>query len=333
MRLIKTIALTCLIVISLSFTLTGCESPQPFEFTQAPPLLPTQPPTRLEAIPDDVVKMTPSTDHHPPILHSDEYYPPIPMEGSINTAGAEDSPFISPDGNIFTFVFVPDVRVPHEKQLLDGVSGIYFTRRIDGVWAEPERIMLQEPGKVSLDGCQFLQGDELWFCSAREGNYRGVDVWSAEYRGGNWLDWENAGEQLNVEYEMGEFHFSPDWKTLYFHSDGEGGSGNYDIWITHLVGGEWSQPENVREVNSDAHDSRPFVTQDGSELWITRTYLGTPGIFRSRLMGEGWSEPELILSQFAGEPTLDAEGNLYFIHHYIIDDEIIEADVYVAYLK
>jgi len=333
MRLIKTIALTCLIVISLSFTLTGCESPQPFEFTQAPPLLPTQPPTRLEAIPDDVVKMTPSTDHHPPILHSDEYYPPIPMEGSINTAGAEDSPFISPDGNIFTFVFVPDVRVPHEKQLLDGVSGIYFTRRIDGVWAEPERIMLQEPGKVSLDGCQFLQGDELWFCSAREGNYRGVDVWSAEYRGGNWLDWENAGEQLNVEYEMGEFHFSPDWKTLYFHSDGEGGSGNYDIWITHLVGGEWSQPENVREVNSDAHDSRPFVTQDGSELWITRTYLGTPGIFRSRWMGEGWSEPELILSQFAGEPTLDAEGNLYFIHHYIIDDEIIEADVYVAYLK
>ena len=66
---------------------------------------------------------------------------------------------------------------------------------------------------------------------------------------------------------MGEFHFSNDWKTLFFHSDREGGSGNYDIWVTHLVRGEWSQPENVREVNSDAHDSRPFVTQDGSELW------------------------------------------------------------------
>ena len=48
---------------------------------------------------------------------------------------------------------------------------------------------------------------------------------------------------------------------------------------------------------------------------------------------DGWSEPELILSQFAGEPTLDAEGNIYFIHHYVIDDEIIEADVYVAYRK
>jgi len=255
------------------------------------------------------------------------------MEGPVNTSGAEDSPFISADGNVFTFFFVPDVRVPPEKQLLDGVTGIYITRKMDGVWIEPERVVLQEPGKVSLDGCQFTQDDEIWFCSAREGNYRSIDIWHAENRGGRWMNWENAGELLNVEYEMGEFHFSTDWETLYFHSDREGGAGNYDIWVTHLVNGEWAQPENVREVNSDEHDSRPFVTQDSSELWITRTYLGTPGIFRSSSTGEGWSEPELILSQFAGEPTLDAEGNLYFIHHYVIDDEIIESDVYVAYRK
>jgi hypothetical protein len=67
------------------------------------------------------------------------------MEGPINTSGAEDSPFISADGNVFTFFFVPDVRVPPEKQLLDGVSGIYLTRKMDGVWTEPERVVLQEP--------------------------------------------------------------------------------------------------------------------------------------------------------------------------------------------
>jgi hypothetical protein len=333
MRLLKTIILTCLLGLSVTFTLTGCEAPQSSEMAQAPPLLPTQSPTRLDAIPEDAIKMTPSTDHHPPILHSDEWLPPVPMEGFINTSGAEDSPFISADGNVFTFFFVPDVRVPPEKQLLDGVSGIYLTRKMDGVWTEPERVVLQEPGKVSLDGCQFTQDYEIWFCSAREGNYRSIDIWHAENRGGRWVNWENAGELLNVEYEIGEFHFTNDWDTLYFHSNREGGAGNYDIWVTHLVNGEWAQPENVREVNSDEHDSRPFVTQDGSELWITRTYLGTPGIFRSSWKEEGWSDPELILSQFAGEPTLDAEGNLYFIHHYVIDDEIIEADVYVAYRK
>ena len=71
MRLLKTIILTCLVGFSVTFALTGCETPKPSEITQAPPLLPTQPPTRMDALPDDVIKMAPSTDHHPPILHSD----------------------------------------------------------------------------------------------------------------------------------------------------------------------------------------------------------------------------------------------------------------------
>jgi len=41
----------------------------------------------------------------------------------------------------------------------------------------------------------------------------------------------------------------------------------------------------------------------------------------------------LILSQFAGEPSLDREGNIYFVHHYFEDGKMIEADIYVAYRK
>jgi hypothetical protein len=41
--------------------------------------------------------------------------------------------------------------------------------------------------------------------------------------------------------------------------------------------------------------------------------------------------PELIVSQFAGEPTLDEQGNLYFVHHFTADGELIEADIYAAY--
>jgi hypothetical protein len=40
---------------------------------------------------------------------------------------------------------------------------------------------------------------------------------------------------------------------------------------------------------------------------------------------------ELIVSPFAGEPSLDAEGNLYFVHHWIRDGVILDADLYVAY--
>jgi len=92
-------------------------------------------------------------------------------------------------------------------------------------------------------------------------------------------------------------------------------------------------------VNSEEAESLPFVTSDGNELWFTRTYMGTPAIFRSIKSNDGWGEPELIVSQFAGEPTLDDAGNLYFTHHfYEFDEELgknvmIEADIYVARRK
>ncbi len=86
---------------------------------QQPPLQ-----TRESAIPSDAVKMTPATDVHPPVLHSSGWDAPVPLSSVINTAGAEDSPFILPDGNTLYFFFTPDVSVPAEKQVLDGVTGI-----------------------------------------------------------------------------------------------------------------------------------------------------------------------------------------------------------------
>jgi hypothetical protein len=50
--------------------------------------------------------------------------------------------------------------------------------------------------------------------------------------------------------------------------------------------------------------------------------------------GGGWSEPELIVSQFAGEPTLDDAENLYFVHHFFsATGQMLKADIYVAYRR
>jgi hypothetical protein len=58
-------------------------------------------------------------------------------------------------------------------------------------------------------------------------------------------------------------------------------------------------------------------------------------VFRSIRQENGtWSEPEEIVSNFAGEPTLDSEGNLYFVHHFFDKDmNMIEADIYVCFKK
>ncbi|MBN1151788.1 MAG: hypothetical protein JXA58_01135, partial [Dehalococcoidia bacterium] len=109
-----------------------------------------------------------------------------------------------------------------------------------------------------------------------------------------------------------------------------GGMGGYDIWTSSRNADGWTQPVNIAAVNSPETEGWPFVTQDGGELWFTRTYMGTPAIFRSIMGPTGWTEPKLIVSQFAGEPTMDTQGNLYFVHHYFRDGQMLEADIYVA---
>ena len=44
-------------------------------------------------------------------------------------------------------------------------------------------------------------------------------------------------------------------------------------------------------------------------------------------------EAGVIVIAGAGEPTLDKHGNLYFTHHFYKDNKMIEADIYVSYLK
>lgn len=285
---------------------------------------------RSDTIPEDIAKRGPETDMHPPILHSDLFDEPQPMPGPVNTAGAEDSPFVFRDGNSLClyFFFTPDVRVLPESQLMDDVTGVWVSEWDGNGWQEPERVWLQEPGKLALDGAVCIQDNEMWFASAREG-YEGVNMFTAELVDGEWENWEYSGDRLMKEIQIGEVHIRGD--DLYFHSARQGGNGDYDIWVTNRSGGTWSEPVNIEAVNSEAMDGYPFITEDGNEMWFTRTYLGTPAIFRSVKVNGSWSEPELIVSQFAGEPTLDTDGNLYFVHHYYEEGVMIEADIYVAY--
>jgi len=252
------------------------------------------------------------------------------MPYPINTASAEDSGFMMPDGNTFYIWSTPDPGIPAEGQVGDGVTGIYVSRKIDGEWQEPERIWLQDPGKLSLEGAAFIQGDTMWFAAAREG-YSGLHWLTARFRNGEWTDWEMA--DFDPSYEVGELHISADGKELYFHSARKGGQGGYDIWVSQNENGVWLPPENVEVVNSSETDGWPFLTQDGNELWFTRTFQGSSAIFRSKKINGQWQEPELIISQFAGECSLDNEGNIYFTHHYYKDAVMLEADYYVVRRK
>ena len=92
----------------------------------------------------------------------------------------------------------------------------------------------------------------------------------------------------------------------------------------------WAAPENLASLNTPGDEGWPFLSEDGAELWFTRTCQGSPAIYRTIWDGAAWSAPELVISQFAGEPSLDRAGNLYFVHHHYRDGQPLGADIYVA---
>ena len=282
--------------------------------------------SRYSKIPATALQISPEMDVSPPKSYSNEYNDPVPLSNTINSAGAEDSPFMMYDGNTFYFFFTPDVNVPVEKQIIDGVTGIYVSKKINNQWTEPERIFLQDKGKVAGDGCEFVQNNKMLFCTVREG-YTGIHWFSAEYKDGKWKNWKNA--DFNPDYKIGELHITSDGNELYYHSDIPGGKGGLDIWKLKKINNEWSNPENVAAVNSEGNEGWPFITQDGSELWITKDY----GLWRSKKINGEWSNPELMISPLAGEASLDNQGNVYFTHHFYRDNKMLEADIYVAYKK
>jgi hypothetical protein len=250
---------------------------------------------------------------------------PVPLGVGVSTAGAEDSPFIVPDGRELYFFFTPDVDVPPEEQLVDGVTGIWQTERVDGRWADPRRLDLGSG--PSLDGAVVVSDDTMWFASVRAGNYTEVDVYTAERVDGRWPNATNAGEQLNRAFDVGEFHVVPDGSTIFFDREG-------DLYQSHQSGASWRTPERLGVSSRTYSESQPFVTPAGDQLWFTgasRNGYPGPAVFRSTWTASDWGAPEEAVSDFAGDPCLDEAGSLYFLHHYFEEDRtMLEADIYVS---
>jgi hypothetical protein len=301
------------------FLLSACASPTP---TSPPtPLI-----TRNEKIPVSSVKILPQNDVAPPVSLSSEYEQPVPVHGLVNTPGGEDSPFIMPDGKSLYIWFTPDVNLPAQVQVMDGVTGIYVSRLVAGAWQEPHRVMLQDPGKLAGDGCEFILDNLMWFCSAREG-FAGMHWFTAEFQNGTWQNWQIA--DFDPAFQVGEFHISSDGKDLYFGSDRPGGAGAGDLWVAHNLNGEWQEPVNITSINTSDGEGWPALNPSGDELWFGRNF----GIWRSKLVNAEWQPAELIISPLAGEPSIDVSGNVYFTHHFFENGKMLEADIYVAFKK
>lgn len=108
---------------------------------------------------------------------------------------------------------------------------------------------------------------------------------------------------------------SSDGNVVYFSGCGwEDGFGSCDIYYMEFKNGCWSEPKNIKSINSSDWESQPCVSYDGKELYFVKRnkHLGTSDIYVSKKDDEdNWMKPYIL----SGNINTDGNEMAPFIHH------------------
>ena len=174
-------------------------------------------------------------------------------EDIINSAGSEGMPFINRSFSTLYFT-----RCPNHKKRISGCQIMKATRS-GSEWSEPITVEIKTIDSLDVIGHPTLSSDELklFFASERKNGMGGKDIWISER--------ENTSEKFGRPRNLGSlintegdelYPYLRNDSTLYFSSNGHGGMGGLDIFVTTLDSlGEWTEPINLRHpFNSIGND-------------------------------------------------------------------------------
>lgn len=116
-----------------------------------------------------------------------------------------------------------------------GGNDIWTSRRVDGVWTEPENLgsKVNRPGS-DHHSIPTPDGRSLFITSARPGGFGGEDTYSTTRKAdGTWGPLVNLGPVMNGPGNDRCPAWTPDGRIMLFDSVRPGGLGNLDLWWLH----------------------------------------------------------------------------------------------------
>ncbi len=234
--------------------------------------------------------------------------------GVISTSGFEFGTSISPDGEEFFFV--------------KGITGFRRTAIVysiwqDSRWSSPK--LAPFSGKYNDTNPYFSKdGKRLYFTSDRPTlilKYARTNLWYVDKIQGGWTSPKLIEDIINDQYEIVYPTIQMNG-TIHFVSWSRPGSEKGDIFKSQLVGGSYTKPELVDELNSPMSDADPEISQNGEFMFITSQRNGGLGhydlyIFKKLKNGK-WGKAINLGSKvnsiyMDSDPILSPDGNtLYF---------------------
>ena len=174
-------------------------------------------------------------------------------EEGINSTGSEGMPFITKSFSSLYFT-----RCPNHKKRTSGCQIMKATRS-GSMWGDPVTVEIKTIDSLDVIGHPTLSSDELklFFATERKNGFGGKDIWISER--------ESTSDKFGRPRNLGEiintagdelYPYMRNDSTLYFASNGHGGMGGLDIFVTTLdASGEWTEPINLKHpFNSIGND-------------------------------------------------------------------------------
>ena len=202
----------------------------------------------------------------------------VPVVASFSGEYSDIDPFISPDGKRLYFSSIRPV-----NGQVRGDIDLWMVERRGDDWGEPVHLGPEVNTEADELYPSASADGTLYFASGPQSLVRGkhFDIYSAKRSGSGFLMRQLLGPGVNTVPADSDPHLQAAWefnpevsadgRTLFFTSLRPGGFGLGDLYVSRLVGSEWTAAVNVGPiVNTAADEYHPTVSPDGTQLFFVR---------------------------------------------------------------
>ena len=221
----------------------------------------------------------------------------------------EFSPAYFQDGLVFCSNRKNDLLITYRDTTNSPLISYFYVERKDSLkWGSPHSLSLNEktqqgPLVFTADGSKvfFTRSYDVpeGFFRKQQNNTK-LGIFIASVNG------DNFGQPIPFTFNDKDYNImhpaiNKDGTELVFASDQPGGYGGFDLYISRLVNGKWTNPQNLgKEVNSKEHEAFPYFHSSGRLYYASKGHNSQGGfdIFYTQLIDGRWSRPVHLTTPF-----------------------------------